>query len=112
MQENVSTSFIPRTSDSGNHNSQNPNSNQLVNKELEKQLQNLKIEYHNNKHKLKNLNETLKNLKSRADIEKKGPEGVSHSNCKLNFYNCSYGESDCKGGKTDKKEHCFNIICS
>ena len=77
--------------DSGIQNS-NINSNQNFtkpppNKELEKQLQEMKIEFYKYKHQLSNLSETYKNLKSRADIEKKGPENnlISGASCKTYF---------------------------
>lgn len=63
----------------------NQNSNTTKNNEAEKQLQDMKIEYYKYKHQLSNLTETYKNLKSRADIEKKGPETSSThgANCKI-----------------------------
>jgi len=74
--------------DSGIQNS-NLNSNQNFtkpppNKELEKQLQEMKIEFYKYKHQLSNLTETYKNMKSRADIEKKGPENnlIAGASCK------------------------------
>jgi hypothetical protein len=45
--------------------------------EMEKQLQDLKIEYYKYKHQLTNLLETHKNLKSRVDNEKVKVEGQS-----------------------------------
>jgi cell fate regulator YaaT (PSP1 superfamily) len=67
------------------NNVSNPNSNTTKNAEIEKQLQDMKIEYYKYKHQLNNLTETYKNLKSRADNEKKGPDaGSLHAtNCKF-----------------------------
>jgi hypothetical protein len=57
--------------------SDNQSTTKPPNKELEKQLQDMKIEYYKYKHQLNNLTETYKNLKSRADIEKKTPDANS-----------------------------------
>jgi hypothetical protein len=67
------------------NNMSNQNSSKPHNKELEKQLQDMKIEYYKYKHQLNNITETYKNLKSRADIEKKGPDSnlLSGANCKI-----------------------------
>lgn len=71
-----------------NVNTENESTSKPPNKELEKQLQDMKIEYYKYKHQLNNLTETYKNLKSRADIEKKTPDAntISGSTCKY-IYN-------------------------
>jgi len=68
-----------------NLNTDNESTAKPPNKELEKQLQDMKIEYYKYKHQLNNLTETYKNLKSRADIEKKTPDAntISGSTCKF-----------------------------